>query len=152
MASDQQIIQEATSFARAALDDDQIIGTEDTHPERAEQIAGPPQRLTIDLYFRTAPERDRPFDQQITATPRTRCSHDGLVRPAADERIGRGAPERVQRGQPSDRLDQVGLPLAVAPGDDSETRGREADRSRPVIPEIGQPELVELQLRRLSPA
>jgi hypothetical protein len=48
MQGDQRVVEEPPPLPRAILDDVQIVGGEDSDPQRPQQVAGPAQRLAVD--------------------------------------------------------------------------------------------------------
>ena len=120
----QRVVEEAPALRRPVLHDGQVVGREHRDPQRAEQVAGPAQRLAVDEHPVAPVRLDLRLDQQLAALALGQRPHDRERRPAAHERVGRRAPERRQRRQPGERLEQVGLALAVGADEGGETRRR----------------------------
>ena len=92
---------------------------------------------------------DLRLDEQLAPLTIGEGAHDGERRPAPHEGVGRRPPERRQRGQPGQGLEQVGLALAVG-ADERGEAGSQVEPGRGVAAEVGQPEGADLHARRAA--
>ena len=63
----QGVVEVAPALGRTALDQRQVVGREHRDPQRAEQVAGAPQPLAVDLDPVAPARRQLGLDQQLAA-------------------------------------------------------------------------------------
>src|SRR5207244_1081112 len=107
--------------------------------QRAEQVAGPPQRLSVDLHAMPAGRCELGLEQQPTSLPIDLGPDGTSVAALAHQGVGGRAAERRQRRQIPDGFEEVALALPVVADHDRQAR-RGLELGRPVVAEVGEPE------------
>ena len=136
MTTHQRLIDPGPPHRRAGLHQLQVVGGEHCHLHDAEQVSGPRQALAVDLDAVAADPRDLDLDQLLATVGRLdRRPHDRGIGAVADQGIVGNPAERTHARDPTDRLEQVRLPLAVLAHDGGEAVG-ERDLDRFIGPEV----------------
>ena len=89
---DERVVEEAPPLARAALDEREVVGREHRHPQRAEQVTGPAQRLPVDLHPVAAAGDELGLEQQLAALALGLGPHDRAGRRPRGPAPRSGAP------------------------------------------------------------
>ena len=135
----QQLVEEPAPLAGVALDQGQVLRGEQHRAYRAQDVAGPRQRRAVEPDPVGAARVELDLDQRAAVDPGHGGAHHGAFGPLADQRRVGGHPVAAQGGQVADRLDQVGLALAVRPAERGHPRPQ-LQAEVGVRPEVGQRE------------
>ena len=119
---DEHVVDVAPSLARPGLHEREVVGGEHGRAQRAEQVAGPPERLAVHRHAPAPARRDLSLEEQLAVLALPLGTHDGPCAPLTHERVVRHAAEGRESGEVADRLEQAGLALSVVALHDGEAR------------------------------
>ena len=137
---DQQVVEEVPPLRRVTLDQGEVLGREQHRADQAQQLAGPGERGPVHPGLVGATGVDLHLEDRLAPVADHGRPDHGMVRTQAHQRAVAGDPVRGERRDVVDRLDQVGLALAVA-ADERRHPGAERDLGLRVGPEVVQREV-----------
>ena len=112
---DQQVVEEPAALGRVALDDREVLGREQHGPQQAQHLPGPRHRRAVDAGPVGPTWGQLELDERRPVVAHHAGAHDGTLGAEPDQRsVGRD-PMAAEGRDVADRLDQVGLALAVRP-------------------------------------
>lgn len=108
-----QLVHEPSALAGITAHQRKILGREEHRLENAENLARPADRRAVDLGAIGGALIQFQIDAELPARVHDGGADSGAFGPEPDQRRVRGDPVRAECGQIADRLEQVGLAVAV---------------------------------------
>ena len=151
---DQQVIHEPPALTGISLDERQVLGREQHGAEGAQHLAWPAERHPVEPDAVGPARVDLDLHEVVPRSVGNARADDGLRGTLPDQRGVLGDPVTGQRRDVANRLDEVGLALAVRAAEDrdpwrqrdiharirAEVRQRQASQVHPsIIADAGQP-------------
>ena len=111
---DEQVVEEPAPLARVALDQREVLGREQHRAQQAEHLARARHGGAVDPGAVGAARVDLDLDERGAVVAHHLRAHHRPLGAEAHERCVGGDAVAVEGGDVADRLDEVGLALAVA--------------------------------------